>query len=55
MVRRQLPVVSDRDRISAARYAAEKLAIRLNRITVRRRLVWSHYSDSNGGVVSVSA
>lgn len=52
VVLRTLPVVSDRDRIAAARYAAEKLAIRLAAIAHKRKLVWSHYSDSSGAVVS---
>jgi hypothetical protein len=51
---RYLPATSDRDRIAAARYAAEKLTMRLNLIAVRRKLVWSHYSDSSGSVVSVN-
>ena len=51
---RYLPLISDRDRIAAARYAAEKLAIRLVIVSQRRKAVWSHYSDSNGSVVSVN-
>jgi hypothetical protein len=54
-VRRYLPLVSDRDRIYAARYQAERLSRRLNDIAYRRKLVWSHYADSNGAVVSTSA
>lgn len=52
---RLLPTISDRDRIAAARYAAEKLAIRLNILSLRRKSVWSHYADSDGQIVSVSA
>lgn len=52
---RQLPAASDRDRIDAARYAAMRLSERLNAIAYRRKLCWSHYSDSSGGVVSVVA
>ena len=53
--RRYLPLVSDRDRIYAARYQAERLSRRLNDIAYRRKLVWSHYADSNGAVVSVAS
>jgi len=52
---RELPLASDRDRIAAARYAAERLALHLNLLARKRRLVWSHYSDSAGAVVSVNA
>lgn len=49
---RSLPLVSDRDRIAAARYMAEKLRDRLNAIALRRKLVWISYVDSAGGVRS---
>ena len=51
---RLLPLASDRDRLAAARYAAEKLAIRLNLLAIRRKMLWVHYSDSAGGIVSVN-
>lgn len=53
-LRRRLPAASDRDRIAAARYAAEQLAIRLNVLSLKRKDVWSHYADSDGQIVSVN-
>lgn len=53
-LRRNLPAASDRDRIAAARYAAEQLAIRLNVLSLKRKDVWSHYADSDGQIVSVN-
>ena len=55
MITRHLPAATDRDRIAAARYAAECLSMRLNALARKRRLVWSHYSDSNGQIVSVNS
>jgi hypothetical protein len=49
---RHLPLISDRDRIAAARYAAEKLAVHMATLAQRRKLLWSHYSDSAGAVIS---
>lgn len=54
-IRSYLPLVSDRDRIAAARYAAQKLAYRLNQLALKRKLVWISYYSSDGGVVSESA
>ena len=52
---RLLPLVSDRDRISAACYAAEKLAAHMNVISKRKRRLWISYVSSDGGIVSVCA
>lgn len=49
---RQLPLASDRDRIAAARYAAEKLAHHMSVIAKRKRLLWVSYYSSDGAVVS---
>jgi hypothetical protein len=51
---RNLRLATDRDRIAAARYAAEKLRDRLNTLALRHKLVWISYVDSAGGVRSES-
>lgn len=53
--RRRLPMASDRDRIAAAVYASEKVAARMNRLAVRRKLLWISYVHSDGRIESVSA
>ena len=52
---RYLPLISDRDRLAAAVYAAEKICRRLNIIANRRKLLWVSYVDSSGKIVSVSS
>jgi hypothetical protein len=50
---RYLPIASDRDRLSAARYAARRLEMAMGRIVRMRRLDrrgWRVLADSAGGI-----
>lgn len=54
---RRLPLASDRDRISAARYTALKLRDlmahkQMHRIGSPWRRRWSHWIDSSAGIIS---
>ena len=49
---RHLPLITDRDRLAAARYIAEKLGLQLNLIAKRKRRLWISYVDSAGGIIS---
>ena len=54
---RHLPLVSDRDRISAARYASMKLQWHMLQRTLKQRpkrkpAAWSHFLTLHGSVIS---
>lgn len=54
---RRRALVSDQDRIEAARLAALGLAVKMNlpglfRVATGRPAAWHHFMDSGGGIVS---